>query len=96
MRGYPKGQLSKTDYENLFSMPEYATQAKTDLEKLAMIDDTTITVDQGTEKAPKLVAVANPLPAWKRAGFRDKIELVSLADTKIEPETDPEIKPLKM
>ena len=28
MRGYPDGPLTKRDYENLLSMPEYAKQAK--------------------------------------------------------------------
>ena len=33
MRGYPNGPLTKRDYENLLSMPEYAKQAKEDLAK---------------------------------------------------------------
>ena len=79
MRGYPKGSLTKQDYENLLSMPEYASQAKADLTKLAAIDDEKISVDQGTEKASKLVEISNPLPLWKRAGFGSKTELVSAA-----------------
>ena len=39
MRGYPNGSLTKRDYENLFSMPEYAKQAKEDLARLAAIDE---------------------------------------------------------
>lgn len=81
MRGYPKGPLTKRDYENLLSMPEYAKQAKEDLARLAAIDDTKITVDQGTEKSPKLMEIDNPTPMWKRAGFKDKDELLKLAKT---------------
>jgi len=80
--GYPKGPLSKIDYENLLSMPEYAVRAKSDLAKLAAIDDSKVTIDQGTEKAPKLVEISNPLPAWKRMGFGSKLELASLATAK--------------
>lgn len=79
MRGYPKGPLTKQDYENLLAMPEHVDQAKASLEKLAGMDDSKITVDKGTQDAPKLVEIANPLPAWKRAGFRSKAELVSAA-----------------
>ena len=85
MRNYPRGQLSKVDYENLLSMKEHTEQAKADLEKLASIDDSKISVDQGTEKAPKIVEIANPLPAWKRAGFRNKKELSDLAIADIKP-----------
>ena len=65
-------------------MPEYANQAKADLAKLAAIDDEKISVDQGTEKASKLVEISNPLPLWKRAGFESKTELVSAAGKQIE------------
>ncbi len=46
MRGYPNGPLTKRDYENLLTMPEYEKRAKADLAKLAAIDDSKITVDQ--------------------------------------------------
>jgi hypothetical protein len=85
MRGYPKGPLSKSDYENLLAMPEHADQAKASLEKLAATDDSKITVDQGTQDAPKLVQITNPLPVWKRAGFRDKAELSSAAIADVKP-----------
>ena len=78
MRGYPKGPLTKRDYENLLFMPEHEKRAKEDLAKLAAIDDTKITVDQGTEKSPKLMEIDNPMPMWKRAGFKDKDELLAL------------------
>lgn len=78
MMGYPKNpNLTKVDYENLLSMPEYANKAAKDLANLAKIDDSLITNDEGT--------IENPLPAWKRAGFKDKTELNSLASTKSEP-----------
>jgi len=53
MRGYPDGPLTKRDYENLLTMPEYEKRAKADLAKLAAIDDSKITVDQSTEKITK-------------------------------------------
>lgn len=84
MRGYPNGPLTKRDYENLLAMPEYAEKAKADLARLAETDDSKITVDQGTEKSPNLVEIDNPMPAWKRAGFKDASELVALADVKPE------------
>jgi len=90
MRGYPNGPLSKTDFENLCAIPEHADRAKEDLTKLAALKDSKIIVDQGTEKEPKLVEIDNPLPAWKRAGFRDKAELISAAVIDIKP-TDDEI-----
>jgi len=79
MRGYPNDLLTKRDYENLLSMPEYAKQAKEDLAKLAAIDDAKATIEQGTEDAPNLVEIDNPMPMWKRAGFKDRAELVSMA-----------------
>jgi len=81
MRGYPDGPLTKRDYENLLSMPEYAKQAKEDLARLAAIDDAKATVEQGTEDAPNPVEIDNPMPMWKRAGFKDKDELLKLAET---------------
>ena len=75
MRGYPNGPLTKRDYENLLSMPEHAKQAKEDLARLSEIDDSKVTIDQGTEKSPKLVEIDNPMPAWKRAGFKARAEL---------------------
>ena len=79
MRGYPDGPLTKRDYENLLTMPEYEKRAKADLAKLAAIDDSKITVDQGTEKSPKLIEIDNPMPIWKRAGFKDRDELLKMA-----------------
>ena len=80
MRGYPDGPLIKRDYENLLSMPEYAKQAKEDLARLAAIDDAKVTVEQGTEKSLKCVEIDNPMPRWKRAGFKSKVELVTFTD----------------
>ena len=76
MRGYPDGPLTKRDYENLLTMPDYEKRAKADLAKLAAIDDTKITVDQGTEKSPKPMEIDNPMSVWKLAGFKDKDELL--------------------
>jgi hypothetical protein len=91
MRGYPKGSLSMTDYTNLLAMPEHADRAIADLAKLSAMDDSRITIDQGTEKAPRLVEIANPMPAWKRAGFGEKVELADLVAS--EPVEDEKIEP---
>lgn len=80
MRGYPNGPLTKRDYENLLSMPEHAERAKEELAALAAIDDSKVTMEQGTEEAPNLVEIDNPMPMWKRAGFKDKDELVALVE----------------
>ncbi|NCB27342.1 MAG: hypothetical protein EOM62_18100 [Bacteroidia bacterium] len=79
MRGYPKGPLTKRDYENLLAMPEHAEKAKADLARLAETDDSKTTIDQGTEKSPKLMEIDNPMPVWKLAGFKDKDELRKFA-----------------
>jgi len=79
MRGYPKGPLTKRDYENLLSMPEYAKQAKEDLAALAAIDDSKIMVERGAEEEPNLVEIDNPAPLWKRMGFKDKYEILAMA-----------------
>ena len=86
MRGYPDGPLTKRDYENLLAMPEHADRAKADLARLAETDDSKTTVDQGTEKSPKLVEIDNPMPAWKMAGFKDKDELLKLKGLKVTSE----------
>jgi len=79
MRRYPTLPLSKVDYQNLLSMPEHAERARADLQALAALDDETVTVDRGTEDAPDLQEIPNPLPAWKRAGFASREEVLELA-----------------
>ena len=80
MRGYPTNcPLTKRDYENLLSMPEYAKRAKEELAALAEIDDAKVTMEQGTEESPSPVEIDNPMPLWKRVGFNDKDELLKLA-----------------
>jgi hypothetical protein len=79
MKGYPKSNLSFRDYLNLLSMPEYSTQAKVDLAKLSSVDDSKLEVSVGTEKDPKTEIIDNPMPAWKRAGFKDYSELQSMS-----------------
>lgn len=83
MKGYPKGHLSKRDYENLLSMPEYRTQAMLDLSKLAETKDSKLILSVGSEMAPKTEEIDNPLPAWKRAGFKSLVELQTIANTKV-------------
>jgi hypothetical protein len=79
MRSYPRFPLSKQDFLNLLSMPEHAERARADLQALAALDDETVTVDRGTEDAPDLQEIPNPLPAWKRAGFASREEALELA-----------------
>lgn len=88
MIGYPKGQLTKVDYENLLSMPEFADRAKEDLEKLSSLDDSKIQVETGTAEKSVLKQIDNPAPAWKRAGFKDK-KAVDQAIQDIKPEPSP-------
>jgi hypothetical protein len=85
MRGYPKGPLSKQDFENLLNMPEHAKRAKAGLTTLASMDDDKIIVDRGTEAAPVLVPIDNPQPAWKRAGFARKLDLARMATIEEKP-----------
>ena len=86
MKGYPKSSsgLTKRDYENLLSMPEHAEKAKSDLDRLAKIDDAKATQEVGTEEKPQQKEINNPLPAWKRAGFPSKATLASMASAEVE------------
>jgi len=59
-------------------MPEHAERARADLQALAELDDEYVTVDRGTEE-PDLQEIPNPLPAWKRAGFFSRDEVLELA-----------------
>ncbi|MHB8118666.1 MAG: hypothetical protein ACYDHX_08075 [Methanothrix sp.] len=112
MRGYPKGSLSKIDYENLLAMPEHAEQAKTDLAKLAMMDDAKIRIYEADEAmlvgekhvtgpgadgtpidAGKYTEIANPLPAWKRAGFESKTALAATVAVAVDAEVKPTAEP---
>ncbi|MCK9570983.1 hypothetical protein M0R72_18690 [Candidatus Pacearchaeota archaeon] len=79
MRSYPRFPLGRQDYINLLSMPEHAERARADLQTLAALDDDYVAVDQGTEDAPDLQEIPNPLPAWKRAGFGSRDEVLELA-----------------
>jgi|GEM_PF-979447 len=104
MRGYPKGPLSKVDYENLLSMPEHADQAKKDLARLAAIDDRKIRIYESQATAPdgkpivdaegkpveaKYVEIDNPNPAWKRAGFKTKTEVTAAAAIAVDIAIEP-------
>lgn len=80
MRSYPILSKVKQDYINLLSMPEHAERAKADLHALAALDDETVTVDRGTEEAPDLQEIPNPLPAWKKAGFASREEVLDIAN----------------
>ena len=79
MRSYPKFPLSKVDYLNLLSMSEHAERARAELRELAALDDEYATVDRGTEGAPDIQQIPNPMPGWKRAGFASRDEALELA-----------------
>lgn len=79
MRSYPQIVATKQDFENLLAMPEHRERALAELQALAALDDETVTVDRGTEDAPDLQEIPNPLPAWKRAGFASREEVLELA-----------------
>lgn len=78
MRGYPKGRLSKQDFENLLAMPEYAEQAKADLARIAAIDDSMVTVDRGTIEKPDIKQIPNPKLLHVQLGFSDKASVLSI------------------
>jgi hypothetical protein len=77
MRGYPKGALTKVDYNNLLSMPEHSTRALADLASLVLVVDDDVFVDDGTPDKPILRRIKNVSPSWKRAGFNSKADLVN-------------------
>jgi hypothetical protein len=87
MRGYPRNLnvLMKVDIMNLLNMPEYAEKTAKDLVKLAEVDDSKITIDEGTQEKPNVKQITNPLPGWKKAGFESKEEMLSIAKVELKP-----------
>jgi hypothetical protein len=87
MRGYPRNLnvLMKVDIMNLLNMPEYAEKTAKDLAKLAEVDDSKITIDEGTQEKPCVKQITNPLPSWKKAGFKSKEEMLSIAKVELKP-----------
>jgi hypothetical protein len=87
MRGYPRNPnvLMKVDIMNLLNMPEYAEKTVKDLAKLAEVDDSKITIDEGTQEKPSVKQITNPLPGWKKAGFKSKEEMLSIAKVELKP-----------
>lgn len=79
MRSYPRFPLTEVDYKNLLSIPEHVERARAELIALAELDDEYVTVDRGTEDAPDVQQITNPLPGWKRAGFASRDEVLELA-----------------
>lgn len=84
MRGYPKYIATNIDIENLLSMPEYASKAKEYLTSIALLDDGVISVDTGTESKPSIKQVANPLPMWKKLGYKNRAALIAACDSELE------------
>lgn len=102
MIGYPKGDLTKQDFDNLLSMPKFAEKAKVDLERLAAVDDSKVVMEIGTAKKSISKQIDNPFPAWKRAGFESKkaidqaiqdIKPTPIDDVPIDPEPIDDVVP---
>ena len=85
MRGYPKFIATRQDYENLLKMPEFAKQAKADLEALAKVDTAKVTrairpVDPDKPDGEWVTEeITNPKLEWKRKGFETAKEVSDLA-----------------
>ena len=77
MRGYPKTINTKRDYDNLMSMPEYASMAKSNLALASSVDDSNVVIDTGTTDKPSSKDVVNPSPLYKRLGYKSKSSMVS-------------------
>ena len=43
------------------------------------VEDSKVTTDRGTNEKSDLVEIDNPMPAWKRAGFKDRDEMITLS-----------------
>ena len=85
MRSYPKYIATKTDFDNLFAMPEYKDQALVDLKLLQAVDDSkVIRVVSGSEEDDNLVTeeIDNPNPVWKQKGFATKKAVDDLVTAK--------------
>jgi len=91
MRGYPRNTnvLMKVDIMNLLTMPEYAEKTAKDLAKLAEVDDSKITIDEGTQEKPSVKQITNPLPSWKKSGFKSKEEMLNIAKIELKPVEEP-------
>ncbi len=77
MRGYPKGQKNKQDFDNLLSMSEHREQALKELEEIRDLDDSTIEIDVTPADAKPedervIELIENPMPLCKRLGFADR------------------------
>ena len=79
MKGYPKTVNSKRDYDNLISIPDYASRAKSDLVRESSIDDSIIFLEVGTFDKSSLKAVDNPSPLFKRLGYKDRKSMYSVS-----------------
>ena len=79
MRGYPKYVHSKRDYDKLLCMPDYSGRAKASLSALSKIDDSIVTIEEGTLDNPKLKEISNPMPIWKSLGYKSKSDLSTSA-----------------
>lgn len=83
MRGFPKHINSKTDIENLISMPEHLEKALKKLEEIQKVDDSKVVIDVTPADADldaprKIKIIDNPKPLYKRLGFEEKSQVDEL------------------
>jgi len=85
MKGYPKHIATKQDFINLLDMPDFKEQALKDLEALYELEDDTIerVVSSSIDEKGNMTDIVteiipNPLPMYKRMGFKDKDEVAAL------------------
>lgn len=83
MRGYPKIVNSKRDYDNLMSMKEHASRAKSELLSLSSVDDSKVVLEDGSAESSKPVRIDNPSPLWKRLGYKSRADMVSASSTEL-------------
>lgn len=87
MRGYPKYIATKADLKYLLTQDEYKDRAKEYLNQLSKVDDSKVTKAISPKDPVKpngewnTVEINNPMPAWKRLGFKSKEDVTSLSQT---------------
>jgi len=81
MRGYPKYVATKQDFLNLLSMDEHRGQATEDLIAIYQINnEKAVRVISGSEETKdlKIEEIENPMPLWKRKGFKSRQEIAGI------------------
>ncbi len=87
MKGYPKSIATKEDLKYLLTQDEFKDRAKEYLNQLSKVDDSKVTKAISPINPAKLdgdwntVLIDNPMPAWKRLGFKDKQDIDVMVQT---------------